>query len=90
MYTIARISRSKLFPHITSRKFYSSDVKRHLADALSGCEENVFMPLRCRSWHLGDNFTKARITTVQYLKDEFGSIREPSSVNKNEIKKRKS
>lgn len=89
MYTIARISRSKLFPHITSRKFYSSDVKRHLADALSGCEETVFMPLRCRSWHLGDNFTKARITTVQYLKDEFGSIREPSSVNKNEIKKGK-
>ncbi|CAG2187487.1 unnamed protein product [Mytilus edulis] len=89
MFSFSRVARSKSFPNITERKFYSSDVRRYLADALTGYEETVFMPLCCRNWHLGDNFSKARITTVQYLKDEFGRRREPSSVNKNDIKRGK-
>ncbi|CAG2255200.1 unnamed protein product [Mytilus edulis] len=89
MFSFSRVARSKSFPNITERKFYSSDVRRYLADALTGYEETVFMPLCCRNWHLGDNFSKARITTVQFLKDEFGRRREPSSVNKNDIKRGK-
>lgn len=86
MYFNSHIFKLRLFPYVTVRKLYSSDVGRYLAEALNGYEETVFMPLRCRSWHLGDNFSKARVTTVQYLKDEFGMIREPSSVKRNEIK----
>ncbi|XP_076087264.1 uncharacterized protein LOC143057759 [Mytilus galloprovincialis] len=89
MFSFSRVARSKSFPNITERKFYSSDVRRYLADALTGYEETVFMPLCCRNWYLGDNFSKARITTVQYLKDEFGRRREPSSVNKNNLKRGK-
>ena len=66
----------------------STKINGYLDEALDeyNYEETNFMPLRFKDggWSVGDSFSSAQITTLQYLRDDAG-LREPYTVDYDDI-----